>query len=342
MFFNDPLVGSTLIIGCKDKSHAKFTIMIPTYERPDLLKEAVNSALAQKTSIDFHVIVVDNSQDEEISKKVNSVISSFNADNLYLYRNDENIGMRGNWNRCVEICKTKFFTLLNDDDLLSPRFIESISPLMRANTSMISTGQIELDQREGVISRRPSAFKEVLNKFLKSREICKFDLYIENIIGNSAGVVLNKELLIKAGYFDIEYYPSFDYDTWIKMCDFGTVYMVRERLASYRISVNESLNPEVLSGFVEQDRRLRERYFSSDLNHLDRMIVNSISLRDIAVYKEKWGVDLMTNFIHDSNCTLLERLISRSNWLLKTYAQLRFFSARLKRRKKPGCLRGKI
>jgi cellulose synthase/poly-beta-1,6-N-acetylglucosamine synthase-like glycosyltransferase len=41
------------------------TIAIPTYKRPDLLEEAINSALNQIDFIDYEVIVVDNDPDSD-------------------------------------------------------------------------------------------------------------------------------------------------------------------------------------------------------------------------------------------------------------------------------------
>ena len=43
----------------------KYTIAIPTYKRADLLKEAIDSCLAQKTNIPFVIMIVDNNPERD-------------------------------------------------------------------------------------------------------------------------------------------------------------------------------------------------------------------------------------------------------------------------------------
>jgi len=42
------------------------------------------------------------------------------------HRNEKNLGIGGNWNRCLELAKTEFVTLLHADDVLLPSYAESM------------------------------------------------------------------------------------------------------------------------------------------------------------------------------------------------------------------------
>ena len=41
-------------------------------------------------------------------------------------KNEENIGMFGNWNRALEVTRTKYVVLLHDDDWLTENYIETV------------------------------------------------------------------------------------------------------------------------------------------------------------------------------------------------------------------------
>ena len=96
---------------------AKYTIAIPTYKRANLLKEAIESCLIQKTTTPFAIIVVDNNPERECETE--QLLREYNPiPNLSYYKNTENVGMTGNWNKLFELAQTDFVVMLHDDDLL--------------------------------------------------------------------------------------------------------------------------------------------------------------------------------------------------------------------------------
>jgi len=134
-------VESNLIYdGCKDLK-PEITVAIPTFRRPDLLRESVKSALTQETSVVYEVIVVDNEQDGNWSELVDEVLAEFMPANLRLFRNSKNIGMFGNWNRCISLARGKWVTILNDDDLLFSGFLDLVST-KRVGRRMVSCNVI--------------------------------------------------------------------------------------------------------------------------------------------------------------------------------------------------------
>lgn len=100
------------------------TITMPVFERTDYFKEALESALNQ--TIPCNVIVVDNASSH---KKFEDIVYSYQAEvnsgQLTYVRNNENLGLFGNWNRCAELCNTEFFVILCDDDILNEKYAES-------------------------------------------------------------------------------------------------------------------------------------------------------------------------------------------------------------------------
>ena len=72
--------------------------------------------MQQKTNIPFNILIVDN--DPQRNCETEELIDSFNNQNISYYKNSENIGATGNWNKLFELADTEFVTMLHDDDLL--------------------------------------------------------------------------------------------------------------------------------------------------------------------------------------------------------------------------------
>jgi glycosyltransferase involved in cell wall biosynthesis len=94
------------------------TIAIPSYNKEKYIERCLKSVLAQKEFIK-EIIVIDNcSADKtfEIAKKYEP--------NVKCILNSSNIGMTGNWNRCIELCQSDLLFILHADDELLPGAIQ--------------------------------------------------------------------------------------------------------------------------------------------------------------------------------------------------------------------------
>ena len=96
-----------------------FTIGIPTFNRADLLKKTIESALNQTYENIEIVVSDDNSYDD-----TKSVIESFNSDKIIYKRNKQNIGSMANFISAFEMANGEHFSFLQDDDILCKDFIE--------------------------------------------------------------------------------------------------------------------------------------------------------------------------------------------------------------------------
>jgi glycosyltransferase involved in cell wall biosynthesis len=93
------------------------TIAIPCYERKDFILEALESALNQ--TVKCKIIVVDNCSSHNYFEKI------CQEKGVTYYKNEKNIGLFPNINRCYELADTEYVKILDDDDLLLPTYVES-------------------------------------------------------------------------------------------------------------------------------------------------------------------------------------------------------------------------
>jgi len=93
------------------------TIAMPVYERKDFFRKALDSALNQ--TVKCKIIVVDNCSSHNYFEQI------CKEKNVTYYRNNTNIGLAANFARGFELAETEYVLNLQDDDLLSPNYIES-------------------------------------------------------------------------------------------------------------------------------------------------------------------------------------------------------------------------
>jgi glycosyltransferase involved in cell wall biosynthesis len=109
-------------------SDATVTVAIPTYNRAALLREALESVLAQ-THSNFRLVIGDNASTDNTA----DVVASYCDTRIEYVRSEHNIGMIANFNRLIGITETEFLMLLPDDDLLYPDYLNSILEVLQRN-----------------------------------------------------------------------------------------------------------------------------------------------------------------------------------------------------------------
>jgi hypothetical protein len=96
------------------------SIVVPTFNRVDLLRQTVASALAQDSD-DFELVIVDDASEDGTWDYL-SGLSGVRA-----YRNPKRIGLAGNFNRAVELSRGRYVFILQDDDLAEPEMVSTLA-----------------------------------------------------------------------------------------------------------------------------------------------------------------------------------------------------------------------
>lgn len=101
------------------------TVAIPVYNRPELVRTALESALRQPQP-DLEVLVVDNASDDGTWE----VLQSYRDPRLRLVRNERNVGLFGNFNRCLSLARAPYVVTLCSDDALLDGFLAPARALL--------------------------------------------------------------------------------------------------------------------------------------------------------------------------------------------------------------------
>ena len=135
---------------------AFFSIAIPAY-KGTYLSEAISSVLSQ-TINDLELIIVNDASPDNITE----IVQSFDDSRIRYYINEKNIGGKdpvANWNRCLSYASGTFFSLLCDDDVYKPAFLETLyeMSLKYKKCNVFRSGVSVIDKNENVIGHYPSS-----------------------------------------------------------------------------------------------------------------------------------------------------------------------------------------
>jgi glycosyltransferase involved in cell wall biosynthesis len=90
-----------------------FSVVVFTYNRASLLRDCITSILSQ-SFLDFELIVSDNCSDDNTEE----VSRSFGDERIRYFRNESNLGLRGNLEAGTSHAVGEIVFLMGDDDIL--------------------------------------------------------------------------------------------------------------------------------------------------------------------------------------------------------------------------------
>lgn len=114
------------------------SILIPVYNRENLIEETVQSALNQ-TYKNIEIIVVDNQSTDNTWEILQKLASQY--ERIKIFQNERNIGPVRNWKRCIDEANGEYGKILWSDDLIAPQFLEKTVPyLENEDVGFVFTG----------------------------------------------------------------------------------------------------------------------------------------------------------------------------------------------------------
>jgi glycosyltransferase involved in cell wall biosynthesis len=324
-------VGSTLLFSGADRTAPVVSIAIPTYQRASFLIEATRSALRQDFGRPFEIVIFDNDPASESLRLLLEALPELEHANFRYFRNDENIGMFGNWNRCIEQSRGEWLTILNDDDLLDPNFLTLMFAEIERHpqTDGVVCQKRTFDQRAGSArqtveegaaqhlkrgvnlgsamrmligrqgSRREFA-KRAVQRFTfeytylgqLSRRVRPKNLFWGALLGNGAGFLFRRERAIALGGYYPEEFPSSDYWFYARFAKRYHLRQHRACAASVRQAENETAKPETVRSALQMGYALQKALAREDVPSWWLRLSPLILAWHRACFRQDWGAEL--------------------------------------------------
>lgn len=259
------------------------SIIIPTYNRPTYLKQAIASAL-QQTYRNIEIIVSDDCSPENPQK----IIESFNDERIRFQRNPKNLGISLNVINAFQQARGKYVASLNDDDIWNENFLEKLVPHLDANTDLVlAFSDHYVMKADGTIDY--SATEENTQRWRRNQ--LKEGIYqpfyeiglVHQGVASAVATVIRKDA-IEWDDFVPEIGPFWDlYLTYLACRNGGGAYYYPQRLSKYRI---HSESETMISGKVNPIAKIRKSQASI---FCYRQFMEDEHLQEFKSYfREKW------------------------------------------------------
>ena len=186
-----------------NKAIEEISVIIPTYNRCDLLKRAINSVIKQ-TITPKEIIIVDNGSTDQTYQMVSSLFPEIN------YFIEKKRGVSAARNKGILESKSKWIAFLDSDDAWKPTKLEK-----QMEYSVFNQDKYRIIHTDETWYRN----KKFLNQLKKHKKsggnIFKNSLQLCCISPSS--VVLKKQIFYDYGLFDENLEVCEDYDMWIRI-----------------------------------------------------------------------------------------------------------------------------
>lgn len=208
------------------------SIILPTYNRTQYVKRAIESVLDQTYKNIELIIINDGSTD-----KTSEIISEFRKKDkrVSILTNKINLGFVKSLNNGITIARGKYIARIDDDDFWSdPKKLEKQIEFLENHPDYVLTGGGAI----GINEKGKEIFRYLLPE--KDENIRKYILSDNCFIHST--VVFRRTIWELVGGYDEKFCFSEDWDLWLKFGKFGKFYNFQEYFVYYLRWPQNSLN----------------------------------------------------------------------------------------------------
>ena len=258
----------------------KYSVIVPVYNVESYLRKCLDSIIAQ-TYKNIEIIISDNkSTDNTVS-----VVNEFKDNRISFYKNDSNIGLARNWNKCLEKCKGEYIHFICADDTLSPECIEEKVKVMNSDKDIvmvINTMNMYNEEKKLVMKRKIYNRDTIIDGY----KFAKKSLYRGNIYGGPSNVLFRKDSLEKSGVFPTNTYYTTDWEFTLRLSPLGKIAYLEKGFTHYIISRSNTTSKTSLKVSLKDDAQMiknLENYKYLKITFVDKVIHNiAIRIRNLA------------------------------------------------------------
>lgn len=228
------------------------SVIIPTYNRSEMLKKALGSVLHQ-TYQNFEVIIIDNNSSDD----TDNMVMSFDDERVKLLKINNNGIIAASRNLGINHSKGKWIAFLDSDDWWLPNKLEKVVKFCDSGYDLCYH-----DLRIVKKFRSLNFYKRKIFSYQVSKPVFNDLINLGNPICNSS-VVASASLLKDIGGLceDIDLIASEDYDCWIRLSKLTEKFKyIPETLGYYGIGSSNSYNPDLSISNLEY---IDQKYIAS-------------------------------------------------------------------------------
>ena len=235
------------------------SICVPTYNASRHIEQTIATVLYQDYENREIIIVDDASQDDTWDRlqKYSSVSG------IRLFRNRRNLGIGGNWNRCLELAEGEYVKYVHCDDVCYPDCVSTFAAEANRNPDaalLFSSRDFLLDEvapsPENLrfvrlllsIGKRQKAIRPGMNR---GRDVLNM-LFpgCQNIVGEPTATLIRTSTLSDLGGFDQKFRQLIDIEAWIRLLLVHEAVFIPRALCQWRVHARQASSLQAAEGIV--------------------------------------------------------------------------------------------
>ena len=163
-------------------------LCIPTYKRPELLRQCVESLIAAAAPFQVPIFIADDSTDDTNMAAYADLQARYA--HIIVQRNLKNLGIDGNILHSVDICDCEYAWLIGEDDRMVPDGVRVVLPLLEKSPAFVAANYSYVDADFRVILREKRMALDS-NRTEDSEAFVREDAWAVGFIGSC---IVNKAL----------------------------------------------------------------------------------------------------------------------------------------------------
>jgi len=211
---------------------SKVSVIMPTFNRSYVLRDAIDSALAQ-TDCNLEIIVVDDGSTDHTSE----IVANYATTRKVHYSYQQNRGVSAARNCGIRIASGEFIAFLDSDDIWLPNKLSLQLNEFRKNAKLgILYGYAEFKNiKTGKSLIKPDSISLNFQEFINKHTVLP-----------TSTVIVRKSYLDDVGYFDENLGIFEDLELWIRLARISKVGFIDKILAICRIN-DDNISSDILN-----------------------------------------------------------------------------------------------
>lgn len=262
------------------------SVIIPTYNREQILGRAIESALGQ-TYTDVHVVVADDGS----SDQTRTVAESYGGRVTYVYQ--KNAGVSAARNLGLRHARGEFIAFLDSDDEWRPwkidaevaalrrhpqagivwtdmESVDDVGRLIHARHLRVMYGayaKVDIEKTMRQVDTLGTLTTAAIPEGLAASAVRQGDLYGSILLGNllhTSTVLFRREWFEKTGGFDESSKTGEDYEFYIRLCSAGPALFIDAPSTLYRVGAGDQLTrPSMMPEMARNNLRALQKWVPS-------------------------------------------------------------------------------
>ncbi|MDA3838156.1 MAG: glycosyltransferase family 2 protein [Candidatus Delongbacteria bacterium] len=246
------------------------SIIIPTHNRAELLKRAIESALNQTYSKHEIIVIDDGSTDN-----TKEIVDSFKNMRIKYLKNESSLGGAGTRNVGIKHSSGEFIAFLDDDDIWYNNKLElQIKKIRESEEAVLCTCGLRVLY---------SKSKLKYFNFPKLKDVDFNSMLFNNRVGITSTALVKKAAIDEVGPFDISLPAREEYELWIRLSKIGKLVSVNKPLLDYYIHEDQKQISANINKFIKANKLIQQKY-SADYKQFSSKKISQLRADNLFQY----------------------------------------------------------